>query len=398
MGILLFILFLLAAGVAYAFHLQLTALRKTDAERRRAAEAATESAQKVQKELEKLREEASRRRNEVSSLKEKLNDLRHRTHKQREAERKQRSARDTAIVEELEEARRALDEERARADVLSRDLTGLQAELKKQQDGVARLEQALAAARAAADRPAPPPPLPPEVAAVQAEKEKVQAELQGQIDALEKQLREARRKATDEAEAARKARGKTATVNRLHLLTKSELDLFKEKLVWSEKRVVELEKLLFANEIPLPEREAAPQPRAPKLAPALLAREEAHTGGEGVVAEAVDYVPEEGESASDADSDSSSDASATAEADAPAGSSDVAPAAGSDEAAVVAAEAAPASEAAPETAAETATETASDDMDESAAEAETETPAASAPGVQPVRRPREVVEARKAEG
>src|SRR5690606_38769643 len=143
-------------------------------------------------------------------------------------------------------------------------------------------------------RPASPPPPPPDVAAVQAEREKVENELRGRLETLEKQVREARRKAGEAEEEARKARGKGATVQRQLLLTRSELDLFKEKLVWSEKRVVELEKLLFTHDIPLPEREAAPQPKPPPVAPGVLAREEeAHTGGEGVVAEAADYEPEE---------------------------------------------------------------------------------------------------------
>lgn len=372
MEILLLILIAVTAGVAFAFHLQLTALRKTDTERRRAVEKATESSQKVQKELEKLREESARRRTEVASLKDKLNDLRSRNHKQREAERKQRSAKDIALVEQLEEATRLLEEERAHANAVARDSAALQAEVKKQQEAVARLEQALAAARAAADRPAPPPPPPPEVAAVQAEKEKVEAELRGRIESLEKQAREARRKAGEAEDEARKARGKTATVNRLQLLTKSELDLFKEKLVWSEKRVVELEKLLFANEIALPEREAAPQPRAPKVAPALLAREEANTGGEGVVAEAVDYVPE-GESA---------------EGEAEVASTIDAPAADASSAEIDAdgAKVAEAVEATP-----------SDASEAVAAEVVAEAQAAVS-GVQPLRRPREAVEARKAEG
>ena len=108
---------------------------------------------------------------------------------------------------------------------------------------------------------------------------------------LEKQTREARRKAGELEEELRKARSKASNANRLQLLTKNELDLFKEKMVWSEKRVVELERLLFDNKIALPERESAPQPQAPQIAPGILAREAANTGGEGIVTVAADYEP-----------------------------------------------------------------------------------------------------------
>ena len=56
--------------------------------------------------------------------------------------------------------------------------------------------------------------------------------------------------------------------------------------MWSEKRVVELERLIFDNKIALPDRELAPQPKAPQLAPGIIARESGNTGGEGIVAEA----------------------------------------------------------------------------------------------------------------
>ena len=291
MTLVLGFLFLAAAAAAFMFHLQLDALRKTDGARRQAADEATARAARAAKELESLREDASRRKGETAELREKLNDLRSRTHKQRESEKKQRSNAVVDIQDALDEARDRLSTEHSRYDVLQRDFDGLNQELARVQAALARseagtknLEAALARVQAA-----PAPTAAPIVAAPVV---RTDEQLQARVASLESQLREARRKATEAEEDSRKARGGASNSKRQLLVTRSELDLFREKLVWSEKRVLELERLAFENKLAMPDREPAPQPKAPSLAPALVGREGANTGGEGVVADGADYVPE----------------------------------------------------------------------------------------------------------
>jgi len=261
--------------------------------------AARAAEEKLGKELAAAREELAKKKAESVELRERLSDHKAKSFKQREADRKQKGGAETELADQLSSARRQLDEGRAQFDALTREAAGMQTEIARLRDGSKKLEDSLraaqnAAARAAAPAPEKPAePAPAAAAAVPAEPAKPSAEdeLRARVAQLETQVREARRKASEHEDEAKKARGKSSTVNRLHALARSELDLFKEKLVWSEKRVVELEKLLFDNRIALPERETAPQPRAPQLAPGLQARESVNTGGEGVVAEVADYEP-----------------------------------------------------------------------------------------------------------
>jgi len=299
MTLVLGFLFVAAAIAAVAFHLQLDALRKTEGDRRQAADEAAARAQRSSKELETAREELSRRKAEVAELREKLNDVRSRSHKQRESEKKQRAGAVTDLQDALDEARDFLSSERSRNEVLGRELTGMQEELARVKAGLARSEEAgrnLQAALARAQAQAQTAlPAGVEVVPVAAPV-RTDEQLKARAESLEAQARELRRKTAEAEEELRKARGGSANAKRQLLVTKSELDLFREKLVWSEKRVLELERLAFENKLALPEREPAPQPAAPQPAPGLVAREGANTGGEGVVAEGADYVPEAGES------------------------------------------------------------------------------------------------------
>jgi hypothetical protein len=290
-------MFVVAAAVAYAFYIQLSALKgQPQHKAKETSDDGRALAQKAAKELESAREELVRKRAEAADLREKLNDLRTRQHKQREAEKRTKGTAEADLKELLTVARRDLEDERARFDVLSRESKGMGDEIARLRESQKNLDDALKAAQAAAARAASAPaastsaPAPAPVVVVAPQK--TDDELKARVELLDRQLREARRKVIEQEEEAKKARGKASTVNRLQLLTKNELDLFKEKLVWSEKRVVELEKLLFDNKIALPEREVAPQPKAPAIAPGVLARESANTGGEGVVAGEAEYVPE----------------------------------------------------------------------------------------------------------
>jgi hypothetical protein len=291
------ILFVVAAAVAYAFYIQLSAVKGKEQTHTKVSDDSRAVAQKAARELEAAREELSRKRSELSELREKLNDIRTRQHKQREAERKNKGNAEAELQELLTITRRDLEDERARFDVLSRESKGMTDEIVRLREGQKKLDDALKAAQAAAAKVASAPApattaAAPSAPVVVAAPQKTDDELKARVELLDRQLRDARRKAAEQEEEAKKARGKASTVNRMQLLTKNELDLFKEKLVWSEKRVVELEKLLFDNKIALPEREAAPQPKSPAVAPGILARESANTGGEGVVAGEADYVPE----------------------------------------------------------------------------------------------------------
>ena len=289
------VLFIAAAGVAYAFYIQLSALKLQKRDTSKESDSSRTIAQKAAKELEVAREELSRKRTELSELREKLNDLRARQHKQRENEKRTKGNAEVELQELLSIARRDLEDERNRFDVLARESKGMTAEIARLREQQTKLDAALKAAQAAAAKAATAPATttaaPAPVVNV-APPQKTDEELKARVELLERQMREARRKATEMEEEARKARGKASTAARTQLLTKNELDLFKEKLVWSEKRVVELEKLLYDNKIALPEREAAPQPKAPTVAPGILARESANTGGEGVVEASAEYVPE----------------------------------------------------------------------------------------------------------
>jgi hypothetical protein len=287
---ILLVALVIVSFIAYLFHFQLSAVRAKEESLRRSADEATAQAQKASKELESTREELTRRRSEASDLREKLNEMRSRQHKQRESDRRQKGGAEAELRDDLELAQRHLEEERARVDVLSRDAEGMHAELVRLRDAHRKAEEALKTAQATAARgaqaPAAPAPISDSAAAAKVE------EAQKRVDLLDKQTREARKKAAEIEEELKRTRTKVSTATRNHLLAKSELDLFKEKLVWSEKRVVELERLLFENKIALPEREVAPQPKSPQLAPGIIARESANTGGEGVVTIAADYVPE----------------------------------------------------------------------------------------------------------
>lgn len=295
MTVVLVLALVIALGVALAFFLQYDALRKKDDERERLAAEASAEAQKTRKQLSEISAELTRRKEEGVELRKKLNEQRARSHKHREAERKQKGTAEIELADQLDLARRHLDEERGRADVLSRDAQGMQAELTRLRDAQRRLEATLQAVQAAASRPAP------EVMAVKPAP-KSDEQLLARAESLEAQLRDLRRKLALLEEEAKRAKSKASTSQRIQLLTRSELDLFREKLVWSEKRVVELERLLFENKVPLPERVPAPQPEPLQLAPGILARESANTGGEGVVAMTAEYEPpEEEESASDAE-------------------------------------------------------------------------------------------------
>jgi len=228
------------------------------------------------------------------------NDIRSRQHKQRETDRKQKGSAEADLIDQLETVQRQLDEEQSRFDVLSREAKGMQEELVRLRDGHKKLDEALKTAQSSAAAAKVAAPAAPVAAAAAPEAPRPVAappvpkddELLKRVEGLDRQLREVRRKAAEQDEELKRARSKSSTATRMQLLTKNELDLFKEKMVWSEKRVVELERLLFENKIALPEREVAPQPKAPQLAPGILARESANTGGEGVVTVSADYVPE----------------------------------------------------------------------------------------------------------
>jgi 5-bromo-4-chloroindolyl phosphate hydrolysis protein len=292
------ILFVATALVAYAFNIQLSALKSKESDRQKEAEAARAASQKASKEAEAAREELTRRRAELNETKEKLSDLRAKQFKQRDAEKKQKGGAEADLNDQLSVARQDLEEERGRIDVLVREARGMDEEIVRLRDGHRKLDEVLKSAQAAAARAAAAPapssfaPVAAAPAAPVAAPQKTDEELKARAELLDRQLREVRRKSTEVEEELKRARGKVSTASRTQLLTKNELDLFKEKLVWSEKRVVELEKLLFDNKIVLPERPAAPQPKAPQLAPGILARETANTGGEGVVAGEAEYVPE----------------------------------------------------------------------------------------------------------
>lgn len=285
----------IAAGVAFAFFLQYSALKKADDSRRQDADEAVAKAKKAQTEAEGAREELTRRKAEAAELREKLNDIRQRNNK-KDQERAKKSGQNE-LTDQLDDARRALDEERTRLDVIQREASGMQDDITRLRDANKKLEEAHKAALAAAARVSEAPARPmisaaPSTPAPFVAPERPESEIKAKLEAAETQLRDARRRQMEAETDAKGARGRVSTSNRQQLLTKSELDLFKEKLVWSEKRVVELEKLLFDNKVALPERETAPQPKAPQIAPGILARESANTGGEGVVAGSADYVPD----------------------------------------------------------------------------------------------------------
>lgn len=67
-----------------------------------------------------------------------------------------------------------------------------------------------------------------------------------------------RRRLAKSEEERRASASKASSSARQALLADSELRLYREKLVWSEKRVLELERLLFARDGALPERPPAP--------------------------------------------------------------------------------------------------------------------------------------------
>jgi predicted nucleic acid-binding Zn-ribbon protein len=283
------LLFVVAAVAAFAFRTQLVALQKVQAARRPvAAEAAGSSGDdKARKELTTLRDELARRKAEATELREKLNDLRSKNHKQKAIDSRTKSAAVIELQDALDQARDRANAEQARADVLARDAAGMHEEIVRLKASLTRTDDAL---KAALSRPAPAEGA---VVVPVAVSTKTDEQLQARVASLESQLREARRKVADGEEELRKAKGTAASSKRQFVVTRSELDLFREKLVWSEKRVVEVEKLLFDHKIELPTREAAPQPKAPTLAPGMTAREGANTGGEGVVAAGAEYVPEE---------------------------------------------------------------------------------------------------------
>lgn len=282
---------IVAIAAAVAFYFQFAAQKAESDRRGSELSDVRASAEKARKELESIRDEFARKKSEAADLREKLTSVRQRSHKQREQDKRQKAGNLASLTDELESARRLADEESARADVLERELKGAQDAFAATKQEVARLDAALKNVQAQAERVAVAPVATTAVAAVAPPSQ--EAELRARVEQLESQIRDARRKATQAEEEAKKARGKAATASRQQLLTKGELDLFREKLVWSEKRVVELEKLAFENKLALPEREPAPQPAAPQPAPGMSVREGVNTGGEGVVAEAADYEPEE---------------------------------------------------------------------------------------------------------
>jgi len=309
----------LAAGAAFAFYWQYAALKGSLDGLKKSSESHAEAAAKAQKDRDAAKEELGRKKTEAADLREKLNDLRAKQHKSKEGEKRTKSKAEVELQDDLETARRTLVEAENRADALYKDLKAGQDELTKLRDERKKLEQSVANAQAYAKSAAAAPvvasaapaavtegaaPADP-TAAIRSEL----TETKARILSLENQLREARRKVSEAEEGAKAARGRVSNEKRLAQVQKSELDLFKEKLVWSEKRVVELERLLFDNKIELPVREVAPAPKALELAPGITAREGANTGGEGVVAEAVDYVPEAAADAAPAsDAASASDA------------------------------------------------------------------------------------------
>lgn len=293
MTYLLVVIAIVAIGAAVAFYFQFAALQVQDSQRRTEAEEARASADKARKELDSFRDELTRKKSEASELREKLTELRQRTHRQREQDKRQKVVGAVALENDLESAQRVAQEESERADLLARDLKGVLEENNAVKNQVSMLEAALKNAQAATARATAAASVAGAAPAVVASAAPAQDDvLKARAESLDAQLREARRKLTVGEDEVRKARTKASTAARLQLLTKGELDLFREKLVWSEKRVVELEKLAFDNKLVLPAREQAPQPAAPQPAPGMLARESANTGGEGVVADAADYVPE----------------------------------------------------------------------------------------------------------
>lgn len=293
MTYLLVVVAIAAIGAALAFYFQFAALSAQDAQRRAEAEEARASAEKARKELETFRDEFTRKKAEASDLRARLSDVRKRTHRQREEEKRQKVDGAIALENELESAQRMAQEEAERADILARDLKGALEEYGAAKKQIANLETALKNAQAATARAAAAASVPAAAAVGASAPASGQDDaLKTRVESLETQLRDTKRKLAAGEDELRKARTKASTATRLQLLTKGELDLFREKLVWSEKRVVELEKLAFDNKLELPVREPAPQPAAPQPAPGMLARESANTGGEGVVAEAADYEPE----------------------------------------------------------------------------------------------------------
>lgn len=287
MSLVLLVIAVAAVGVAVAFYLQFAQAKARAYELASSIDNASAQAKSARRELEEAREELSRRKTEALELREKLNEVRARSHKQKEAERRQKSPQLHEVQEDLDAARRDLQEAHDRLDVVVRERVGMESEIARLRGETDRLGEALRAARSAPSQSSAPAA----VAGPPSELERRLEEASARAASLESQLGELRRKVNAAQEDARKARGKSATLNRMQMLQKGELDLFREKLVWSEKRVIELEKLLFSNQIPLPEREPAPQAPPPQLAPGML-REGTNTAGEGVVAEAADYVPE----------------------------------------------------------------------------------------------------------
>lgn len=321
MELVLLIVAALAAGAAFAFYWQYSALRGIVDGLRRTADESTAAAQKAGKDSTSAREELARRKAEAADLREKLNELRARQHKARENDKKARGSTVDDLADQLASTRESLDDAASRNDVLAREAAGMQADLARLRDANRKLEEATRAAQAAASRASSEPRAAAPAAAagtaagdgaVRTDKGETD-ELKGRIQSLELQLKESRRKAAEHEEAVKGAKGRLSVAQRAQLLQKSELDLFKEKLVWSEKRVVELERLLFENKLALPERAPSPRGQAPQLAPGILARESQNTGGEGVAAGEADYVPEAAAEAPSAEAPAAAEAPVAAE-------------------------------------------------------------------------------------
>ena len=237
-----------------------------------AADAAKKDAELARAEQKKLDAELKTRNQQLAETREKLNDTRKRAQEGKQPKASGgRVARESELEEDLRHARDLIEQAHTAEKTARKEAQAAKAEAAAREGDVSRLQEKVRELTAQAGAlPQPGAAVTTLPAAAPAEDPRIKEletarkELQARVDDLDRQTKADHVKLIEARDEIKKARGRSETNNRVYLVTKSELDLTKERLASAEKR-------LWESGIPLVRPETKPRPKG--KGPASVDRE-----------------------------------------------------------------------------------------------------------------------------
>lgn len=274
-----FVVAVVSIVLAIVFYLQGHSAAEAVAALKAEADSARKDADQARAQMREAQAEVKARSAQILELREKLTDLRKRS---QDKVQPKRGAREAELEEDLQHARRLVEEAHAAEQQARKDAATAAAE-------VATLRAELERAQAKAQKPLPQPQPraePADDGKLRESEERRQA-LEKALKESEAALRQQREKERIAREELKKARGRAETNNRVYLVTKGELEIVRERLAQAEKT-------LWKAGLPVPAPAPRERPRA--SGPAAATREMAESS-EANASHRPDPIPAEPPSA-----------------------------------------------------------------------------------------------------